>query len=48
MYQKNLLFPMFYDLLGGVTKLEAFQCYFVTKLNPLKPSPFKKSSSSSN
>jgi hypothetical protein len=29
---------MFYDLLGGVTKLEAFQCYFVTKLNPLKRS----------
>jgi hypothetical protein len=34
---------MFYDLLGGVTKLEAFQCYFVTKLYPLKPSPFLKS-----
>ena len=33
---------MFYDLLGGVTKLEAFQCYFVTKLYPLKPSPFLK------
>ena len=33
---------MFYDLLGGVTKLEAFQCYFVTKLNPLKPSPILK------
>ncbi len=34
---------MFYDFLGGVTKLEAFQCYFVTKLYPLKPSPFLKS-----
>jgi hypothetical protein len=26
-----------------VTKLEAFQCYFVTKLYPLKSSPFLKS-----
>ncbi len=33
---------MFYDLSGGVTKLKAFQCYFMTKLNPLKPSPFFK------
>ena len=38
---------MFYDLSGGVTKLEAFQCYFVTKLYPLKPSPFLKSESDS-
>jgi hypothetical protein len=33
---------MFYDILGGVTKLEAFQCSFVTKLYPPKPSPFFK------
>ena len=33
---------MVYDMLGGVTKLEAFQCYFVTKLYPPKPSPFFK------
>ncbi len=25
-----------------MTKLETFQCYFVTKLYPLKPSPFLK------
>jgi hypothetical protein len=25
---------MFNDLLGGLTKLEAFQCYFVTKFYP--------------
>jgi hypothetical protein len=33
---------MFNDLLVGVTKLEAFQCNFVTKLYPPKPSPFFK------
>ena len=34
MHQNNWLFSMFYDILGGVTKLEAFQCSFVTKLYP--------------
>ena len=37
--QKNMFFHLLNALLVGVTKLEAFQWYKVTKLNPSKPSP---------
>ena len=37
---KNKILFHFNDLFGGVTKLEAFEYCFVTKLYPPKPSPF--------
>jgi hypothetical protein len=37
--QKKKVFLLFNALLGGVTKLEAFQWVKVTKLNPSKSSP---------
>jgi hypothetical protein len=37
--EKNINFSFGFKLFGGVTKYEALQKAFVTKLNPPKPSP---------
>jgi hypothetical protein len=39
MLKKILTFPSVSSFFGGVTKFEALQYQFVTKLNPPKPSP---------